>query len=280
MLTQASFAGAIACGMTLLIIAGMIDLSVAGLLAVCAVTASAVLPYTTIGGAVAVALIVGAVLGAINGLVVTKLKIPAFIATLGMLNVYLAIAFISTNGRVQPISSSHYHALGSGTLLGLPIPFVIFVAVCVLSWFILQHTPLGRNMRAIGSSEVASRMAGIRVDRVIITTFAISGVFTAIAAVTLSALLSSANGTMAIGIELSAIAIAVVGGTSLRGGNGSLLGTFTAAFLFSAMNSSLNLLGVPSYWQNIAVGVVLIAALALGARRRRATAVPGGAAAL
>ncbi len=266
--TQASFAGLIACGITLLIVGGMIDLSVAGILAVSAVTAAAVLPHTTIGGAIALALLVGAALGALNGFIVTKLKIPSFIATLGMLNIYLAVAFIWTQGRVQPISAVHYRSIGTDRVLGVPLPFIVFTLVCILSWAVLRRTLLGRHLRATGSSEVASRMAGIRVDRVIITTFAISGLFTAIAAVLLSALLSSANGSMALGIELQAIAIAVVGGTSLRGGDGSILGTFTAAFLFSAMNSALNLLGVPSYWQNIAIGAVLIGALALGARRR------------
>jgi len=277
-MTQASFAGLIACGMTLLIVGGMIDLSVAGILAVSAVTASSVLPYTTIGLAVLAALAVGTVFGVLNGIVVTKLKIPAFIATLGMLNIYLAIAFIWTQGRVQSIGSVHYRELGTGTLLGIPLPFVILIAVCLISYVLLQHTPFGRSLRAIGSSEAASRMAGIRVDRVIITAFAISGLFTAVAAVALSALLSSANGNMALGIELNAIAIAVVGGTSLRGGSGSLLGTFTAAFLFASLSSALNLIGVPSYWQSIAVGLVLVTALALGARRRSSSRTPAGGA--
>jgi len=275
-LTQASFAGLIACGMTLLIVAGMIDLSVAGLLAMSAVVAATVIPRVPFGIAVAAALMTGVVLGLVNGLVVTKLKIPSFIATLGMLDIYIAAAFIWTDGNVQPIASARYRSIGTSTILGVPIPFWVFAAVCAVSWIILKQTPLGREVRAIGSSEVASRMAGIRVDRVVILLFAFAGFTTAVAAVTLSALLSSANGGMALGIELEAIAIAVVGGTSLRGGAGDLLGTFTAAILFAAMDSGLNLLGVASYWQTIAVGVVLVLALAIGARRRIEEAPPGG----
>lgn len=266
-LLQSSFGGLLACGMTLLIVGGMIDLSVAGTLAVTAVTIATVLPRTTVGIAMLLAVVAATLMGLLNGLVVTRMKIPAFIATLGMLNIYLAVAFIWTNGKVQPISSNNFMAIGQGTVAGLPIPFLVFAIVCGLSYWLLQRTPFGRNLRAVGSSEAAARMAGIRVDRVLVLAFMVAGVFAGLAAITLSALLSSASGTMATGIELNAIAIAVVGGTSLRGGNGTMLGTFTGALLFSILNSALNLFGVASYWQPVAVGTVLVLALAIGARR-------------
>lgn len=267
-LLQASFAGLVACGMTLLIAGGLFDLSVAGIIAVCGVAVATILPKTTIGAAIGVAIVLGILLGVLNGLVVTKIRIPAFIATLGMLNLYLAVAFIWTEGKVIPIESTAFLQLGNASVLSIPLVFIIFVLVCVVSHLLLHRTYFGRNLRAVGSSEQAARMAGLPVDRVKILAFAVTGLFTAVAALGLSALLSSANGTMATGFELSAIAIAVVGGTALRGGRGTLLGTFTGALVFAVLNNALNLLGVDPYWQYVAVGLVLVAALALGAVRR------------
>ncbi|MFD1211163.1 ABC transporter permease [Arthrobacter sp. GCM10027362] len=267
-LTQASFSGLIACGMTLLIAGGLFDLSVAGMLAVVAVVTANVLPHSTIGLAIVTALVTGTVLGVINGLVVTKAGISPFIATLGMFNVYLALAFILSGGQVVPIPSVHFQQLGTMKVAGIPLVFLVFAFVCLGSHFLLHLTHFGRRLRAVGSSETAARMAGIRVDRVKITAFAVTGLFTAVAAVGLSGLLSSANATMASGMELSAIAIAVVGGTALRGGQGTLLGTFTAALFMTMISTALNLLQVSSYWQYIATGIILIVSLILGSLRR------------
>jgi len=270
-LLQASFAGLVACGMTLLIAGGLFDLSVAGIIAVCGVAVATILPKTTIGAAIGLALVIGVILGVLNGVVVTKIRIPAFIATLGMLNLYLAVAFIWTQGKVIPIESTAFLQLGNASVLSIPLVFLVFAVVCVVSHLLLHRTYFGRNLRAIGSSEQAASMAGLPVARVKILAFATTGLFTAVAAVGLSALLSSANGTMATGFELNAIAIAVVGGTALRGGQGTLLGTFTGALVFAVLNNALNLLGVDPYWQYVAVGLVLVAALALGAFRRTAS---------
>jgi ribose transport system permease protein len=267
-LLQASFAGLVACGMTLLISAGLFDLSVAGIVAVSGVVVATILPTTTIGIAIGAAVAIGALLGAVNGIVVTILRIPAFIATLGMLNIYLAIAFIWTQGNVVPISSSNFFAIGNGSLFFLPFAFIVFAVACFISHLLLQRTYFGRSLRAIGSSEEAAIMAGLPVVRVKIIAFAVTGLFSGVAAVALSSLLSSANGTMATGIELNAIAIAVVGGTALRGGQGTLLGTFTGALVFSVLANALNILGVNAYWQYVSVGTVLVAALALGALRK------------
>lgn len=267
-LVQASFAGLVACGMTLLISAGLFDLSVAGILAICAIAVAVILPHTTIFVAILIAIVIGAALGALNGLVVTRLRIPAFIATLGMLNLYLAVAFIWTNGEVVPITSRNFLGFANTTFFSVPLIFIVFTAVAVLSHLLLHRTYFGRQLRAIGSSEVAAGMAGIGVARVKVIAFALTGLFTAIAAVGLSGLLSTANATMATGLELNAIAIAVVGGTALRGGQGTLLGTFTGALIFSILNNALNLFHVDPYWQYLAVGLVLVAAIALGAARR------------
>ncbi len=260
-LLQSSFSGLSAAAMTLLIVAGMFDLSVAGIVGLSAVMVATVMPHTTVGAAVAAALVLGALLGLLNGVVVTKFRFPPFIATFGMLNLYLAAAFIWTAGATVSIAAVGFLPLATAQILGLPVLFIVMVVGVLVCHFVLTRTRLGRNLRAIGSSEPASRMAGLPVDRTRIITFGLVGLFTAIAGVGLAALLSSASADMSLGFELTVIAVAVVGGTSLEGGRGSLLGTFTAAILFSALNNALNLLGVPSYWQYVAIGVVLILAL-------------------
>lgn len=260
-LLQSSFSGLSAAAMTLLIVAGMFDLSVAGIVGLSAVMVATVMPHTTVGAAVAAALVLGALLGLLNGVVVTKFRFPPFIATFGMLNLYLAAAFIWTAGGTVSIAAVGFLPLATAQIFGLPVLFIVMVVGVLVCHFVLTRTRLGRNLRAIGSSEPASRMAGLPVDRTRIITFGLVGLFTAIAGVGLAALLSSASADMSLGFELTVIAVAVVGGTSLEGGRGSLLGTFTAAILFSALNNALNLLGVPSYWQYVAIGVVLILAL-------------------
>jgi ribose transport system permease protein len=266
-LLQSSFAGLAASGMTLLIVGGMIDLSVAGVIALSATTVAYVLPHTLVGTAVAAALGLGALLGLLNGVIVTKLRFPPFIATYGMLNLYLAAAFIWTGGATVPALASGFLALGFAKVAGLPVLFMVMLAVAVACHLLLYRTRFGRNLRAIGSSEAASRMAGLPVDRTRILAFGLVGLLTALAGVGLTALLSSASPGMSIGFELTVIAVAVVGGTSLFGGSGTLLGTVTAALLFAGLSNALNLLNVASYWQYVLTGVVLTAALVVAGRR-------------
>jgi ribose/xylose/arabinose/galactoside ABC-type transport system permease subunit len=266
-LLQSSFTGLAAAGMTLLIVGGMIDLSVAGVIALSAVTVAYVLPHTLVGTAVAAALALGALLGLLNGVIVTKLRFPPFIATFGMLNLYLAAAFIWTDGATVPVLSSGFLPLGFADVAGVPVLFLVMVAGVVVCHLLLHRTRFGRNLRAIGSSEAASRMAGLPVDRIRILAFGLVGLLTAMAGVGLTALLSSASPNMSLGFELNVIAVVVVGGTSLFGGSGTLLGTFTGAILFAGLSNALNLLNVASYWQYVLTGVVLAAALVVAGRR-------------
>lgn len=272
---QASFAGIVACGMTLLIAGGLFDLSVAGITAVSAIVTALILPSSTIGIAALAGIIAGGVLGVLNGVVVTKIRIPPFIATFGMFNIYTAIAFILTGGSILAITSINFQSFATAAVGPVPAIFIVFVIVCVASYALLYRTKFGRQLRAVGSNEQAAGMAGIRVNRVKITAFAITGIFTGISAVALAALLSSAAGNMAFGVELSAITIAVVGGTALRGGEGRLLGTFTGAIFITAVNSALNLLGVSSYWQSVSIGLILVVTLIIGALTDRRGAIRG-----
>ncbi len=267
-LLQSAFTGIGAAGMTLLIIAGAFDLSVAGIIGVCGIALAILSPTIFALPAVLVVILIGVILGLVNGFVVTRMKIPAFIATLGMMNVYLGVAFIATQGQVLGIASSFLRSLGTDALFGfLPIPFLIMIVVYVLCSLFLGRTIYGRAIRAIGSSETASRTAGIPVNRIKVLCFVIVGVCTAIAAILLSGELSSANAIMASGYELSAIAIVVVGGTSLKGGSGTMFGSFTGALFFAVINNALNIFGVGAYWQYVISGLLLISAVGVEAVR-------------
>lgn len=268
-LLQASFTGIGAAGMTLLIVSGAFDLSVAGLLGLCGVMICELLPSLGLVLTIVAALIFGVVLGLLNGLVVTKLRIPAFIATLGMMNIYLAVAFIWTQGsRVISVSDPSFDLLGTGTLFGLlPIPFSVMILTYLLCYGILNRSVYGRHIRAVGSSEIAARTAGLPVDLIRILTFAIVGGCTALAGVFLTAELSSASAIMATGYELTVIAVVVIGGTSLKGGEGTLAGSFTGALFFAVISTALNILNVGAYWQYVVTGVFLISALGVQALR-------------
>jgi ribose/xylose/arabinose/galactoside ABC-type transport system permease subunit len=268
-LLQASFAGIGAAGMTLLIVSGAFDLSVAGLLGLCGVLISELLPSLGVVLTVVVALFFGVLLGLLNGLVVTKLRIPAFIATLGMMNIYLALAFIWTQGsRVIPVSDPSFNFLGTGTWFEvLPIPFLIMIATYLVCYGILNRSVYGRCLRAVGSSEIAARTAGLPVDLIRILAFAIVGGCSALAGVFLTAELSSASAIMATGYELTVIAVVVIGGTNLKGGEGTLFGSFTGALFFAVISSALNILNVGAYWQYVVTGIFLISALGVQALR-------------
>lgn len=274
-LFQASFVGLAACGMTLLIAGGLLDLSVGGVIAVSAIAVATVLPHTTIGGAIGVAILVGAFLGLLNGLLVTYLKIAPFIATLGTLYLFLGLAFIWTSGSVVPIASSNYRAATTGGLGGLPVPFLVFLVLALLTYLLLKRTYFGRTLRAFGSNERAAVLAGLPVSRTKVGVFVIAGASFALAGAFMAGRLSSAEGNMAMGFEMDVIAAVVVGGTALRGGRGTLVGTVVGALLFAVLANALNLLGVASYWQYVLTGTVLAAAVAAGARRSSAAEVRG-----
>jgi ribose/xylose/arabinose/galactoside ABC-type transport system permease subunit len=268
-LLQASFAGIGAAGMTLLIVGGAFDLSVAGLLGLCGVLICRMLPTLGVLLTLVFALILGLVLGGLNGLAVTKLKIPAFIATLGMMNIYLALAFIFTQGsRVLTVTDDDFTILGTGVVLGfVPVPFLVTVGTYLICYVILKRSVFGRCLRAVGSNEIAARTAGLPVDLIRITAFAIVGFCTALAGIFLTAELFSASAVMATGYELTVIAVVVIGGTSLKGGEGMLFGSLTGALFFAVIDSALNILNVAAYWQYVVTGVFLISALGVQALR-------------
>ena len=268
MLFQTAYIGIAACGMTVLIASGLIDLSIAGIIAVSSIVVARVLPSTTVEMAILLALCMGAVFGLANGFLVGVVKIPPFIATLGTQYLFLGTAFILTQGKVVPIASRNYRAMTTAKFFGVvPVSLVVFLLLLGLTFLLLERTYLGRGARATGSNAPAAALAGISVVRMKLLVFMFAGVCAALAGVFLAGRLSSTEGNMAIGVEMTVIAAVVVGGTSMRGGRASILGTLIGSVFFAVLSSALNLVGVSSYLQYVVTGVVLIAAIAFGNRR-------------
>ncbi|MBD1576481.1 ribose ABC transporter permease [Vibrio sp. S11_S32] len=265
-LRQTSVSAIIAVGMTLVILTAGIDLSVGSVLALCgAFAASLVAMEVPVLIAVPVALIAGAGLGAISGFIIAKGKVQAFIATLVTMTLLRGVTMVYTDGR--PIStgftevSDSFAWFGTGYALGIPVPIWIMVVVFAAAWYLLNHTRFGRYIYALGGNESATRLSGINVDRVKIGVYAICGVLSALAGIIVTSRLSSAQPTAGMGYELDVIAAVVVGGTSLVGGRGRIMGTLIGAFIIGFLNNALNLLDVSSYYQMIAKALVILLAV-------------------
>jgi ribose/xylose/arabinose/galactoside ABC-type transport system permease subunit len=268
-LQQSSYVGIVAAAMTLLLIAGDFDLSVGSMLAMCSVaTASTVSGLGSVGALLA-ALATGVVLGCVNGTIVTLLKIPTLVATLGTMYIFLAVAFIVTDGVVKGVTDESFLLLAFAKVAGLPLAFVIMVGVFAIAGFLAHRTSYGRLVRAIGSNRRAALTAGVPVQRIRFLTFVLVGVCVGLAALLQTAQLSSATPTVGTGFELTVIATVILGGTALSGGRGTLFGSFCATLFFAVLNNALNLYGVGSYWQYVAVGAVIVTALALDSARAR-----------
>ena len=267
-LFQTAYIGIAACGMTVLIASGLIDLSVAGVIAVSSIAVARILPVGTVELAVLIALLLGMLFGFVNGLLVGVVKIPPFIATLGSNYLFLGAAFMWTQGKVVAISSRNYRMITTQRITGvIPVSLVVFLILIGVTYFLLQHTYLGRGARSVGSNAVAAGLAGIGVVRTKILVYAFSGLCAAVSGVFLAGRLSSTEGNMAIGIEMTVIAAVVVGGTSMRGGRATVFGTLVGSIFFAVLSSALNLIGVSSYWQYVVTGMVLVAAISFGNRK-------------
>jgi len=261
-LRQISINAIIAAGMTVVIIGRGIDLSVGSLLALTGVVgASLAVGGLPAGIAIAAALGLGLAMGIFNGAFVAYAGIAPFIVTLAGLTIFRGMALAFTDGR--PISGlpPAYMTIGYGSFLGLPVPVWIMLGFLLLTHVILRYTALGRSIYAIGGNEEAARLSGIPVRRVLLFTFAYSGLAAALASVVLTGRLNSAQPSAGVMFELDAIAAVVVGGTSLFGGKGGVFGTLVGALIIGVINNGMNLLNVPSFYQQIVKGGVILAAL-------------------
>jgi len=259
---QTSINAIIAVGLTFVIITAGIDLSVGSIMAFAGVVMASLLQADQpIYIAIILGLLVGAASGLVNGLLISYGKLPPFISTLGMMSVARGAALLFTDGR--PISgfSPEFRYIATGEILYIPVPVIIMIVVYLIAHFVLTRTKLGRYTYAIGGNEEASLLSGINVKMMKTIVYSLSGMLSGLAAVLLTARLNSAQPIAGIMYELDAIAAAVIGGTSLMGGEGKISGTLIGALIMGVLRNGLNLLGVSSFIQQIVIGSVIIVAV-------------------
>lgn len=266
---QVSINTILAIGMTFVILSAGIDLSVGAILAFSGVVAASFVGVDNPNIFLAVILGIGAgtLMGTINGIVIANFKVTPFIATLGMMAIARGFTFIYSDG--QPISNltDGFLFIGQGQFLGIPIPVWITAVLFVVFSVILYKTKFGRYVYAIGGSETAARISGIKINRSIISIYALMGLLAGIAGVILTSRVSAGLPQAGMAYELDAIAAVVIGGTSLMGGRGRLWGSIVGAIIMGVLNNGLDLLGVTSYSQQVIKGIIIILAVMLDKKR-------------
>lgn len=259
---QVSITAIIAAGMTLVILIAGIDLSVGSILAFSGATVAGMLTaQIALPLAIVLALLVGVLIGLTNGLIVTKFGVPAFIVTLALMTIGRGMTLVYTKGYPLVVSNSSFRTIGGGKILGLPLPIIIMLVVYAVMYWVLHYTSFGRYVYAIGGNEEASRLSGIRVDQVKIVVYGISGLLSSLSALIYTSRLMSAQPTAGLGVELDAIAAVIIGGTSLAGGKGGIIGTLIGALIMGVLDNVLNLTNVSPFYQSIAKGLVILIAV-------------------
>jgi ribose transport system permease protein len=268
---QASTIAVLAFGMTFVIVAGGIDLSVGSVAALSAMASAWIFTSAGLPGwmSIVAGLATGALAGAVSGLGVAFGRLPSFIATLAMLSVARGLTLVLSDGR--PIATSPEVSFLGSSLGGVPVPILVLVVTGVIASFVLNRTVVGREMYAVGGNVEAARLSGIRVRKVLVTVFALAGVYAALAGMLLAGRLNSAQPQAASGYELDAIAAVVIGGASLAGGVGKVSGTLVGALVLAVIRNGLNLLNVSSFWQQVVIGLVIAVAVGIDVLRRKNT---------
>jgi ribose transport system permease protein len=263
----------ISTGMTLVVLTAGIDLSVGSVLALCGAITAGLLKNGieipagnlyigfTLLGALLAGVLTGSVLGMFNGWTITKFKVPPFVATLAMLTIARGLTMLYTKG--YPISGlgNKFAFIGTGWLLGIPVPVWISVIIVLIAVVLTNKTRFGRYVYAIGGNESAARLSGININRVKIAVYALAGAFAAIGGIIVTSRLDSAQPNAGTSYELDAIAAVVIGGTSLSGGKGSVWGTVLGAVIIGVLNNGLVLLNVSPFWQQVVKGIVILVAV-------------------
>ncbi|MDR1482879.1 MAG: ABC transporter permease [Synergistaceae bacterium] len=269
-LRQSSTYAIMAVGMSFAIITGGIDLSQGSVLAVVAIVVGIVIRDTeSIFLAVAAGIAVGAAVGVLNGAVVAFLGVPAFIMTLGTMRAMRGVALLITNGTPIDIKMRAFRVVGVESLFGIPIPVYLFVAVALAAQFILSQTATGRYIFALGSNEEAAKISGVRISANRIKAYLISGVCVAIAAILYISRLGSAQPIAGESYELESVAAAVIGGTSIVGGEGSAIGSIIGAVVVALIRNGMVLLQISTYWQSIVIGMVIVVSVSIDILRKR-----------
>lgn len=268
-LVNASVVGIIAIAMTMVIVSGGLDLSVGSVVALTGVAVAQLSHSIPIGGAVAVALLIGLTVGVFNGVAVTKVGINPLITTLGTLSIARGLALVFSNGLSQSIDNEAFIYLGRGKPLGIPTQVLILAVLALLAAWVMRATVFGRSVYAVGGNPQASRLAGIPVSKLQMSVYIISGLAAALGGLVSAAMTGAGAPASAQGIELSVIAAVILGGTSLTGGKGTIWGTMLGVLILGTLNNGLTILNVSSYYQDIARGAVLLLAVALDQLRLR-----------
>jgi L-arabinose transport system permease protein len=270
LLLSVSLVGAVATTMMLVLALREVDLSVGSLVALAGVVTAEVISNT---GNVAIGVVAGlgagAAIGLINGLVVAKLKINSLIATLAMMQIVRGLAFLTSNGEAVLIPEESFYVLGVGAFLGVSVPVWITLFCFLLFAVVLNATVFGKNVLAIGGNPEAARLAGVPVDRVKIIVFTVHGLVTALAGVVLAARITSGQPNTSLGLELQVISACVLGGVSLAGGVATIGGVIVGVMIMGATQNALNLMGVPTFYQFVVNGGILLIAVILDQLRQR-----------
>jgi putative xylitol transport system permease protein len=264
LLRQSSINGILAIGVTFVILVKGIDLSVGSVMALAGMIAAGLVTTKNehfVLLAILAGLGVGAVLGLFNGFIVAKIKVPPFVATLGMLSMARGMTLIVSEGRPTANLSPSFRWLGGGNVLGLPVPILILFFVFAIAWVVLTYTTFGRYIYAVGGNEKAARTSGVSTQIVIASTYVISGLLAGLAGLVLASRTTAALPQAGMGYELDAIAAVVIGGTSLAGGRGSLVGTLFGALIIGTINNGMDLMAVSSYYQQLLKGAIIVVAV-------------------
>ena len=265
LLLQVTSNALIAFGMTFVILTGGIDLSVGSILALSsALTAGLLGSGMPVTLAILISLIFGCILGMMNGLLISYGKLAPFIVTLATMTIFRGATLVYTNGNpiTKGLSDTFlFQFLGQGYIVGIPFPVIIMFIVFIVLYVLLHKTAFGKSVYAIGGNEKAAYISGVKLNKVKIIIYSISGIMASISGLIITSRLSSAQPTAGASYEMDAIAAVVLGGTSLSGGKGRILGTLIGALIIGVLNNGLNIIGVSAFWQQVVKGVVILIAV-------------------
>ncbi|MGI6011616.1 MAG: ABC transporter permease [Ruminococcus sp.] len=259
-LREASSTGIAALGMTFIIIMGDFDLSIGSMLALIGMVMAFCMESMGLLPALIIGCAVGLVCGLINGIIISYFHVPAFITTLGTYYSFRALAYILNDANTIICTDTAFLKMGTGSVLGIPIPFVIFLVLAAVGALVLNRTTYGRQVRALGNSEKACRISGIDTKKVKCIAFILMGFCTAVSSVIVTARQACASPDVAANFHFDAITMVVLGGTKMTGGEGSIINTVIAAVLYASVSNCLNLYHVDAQWQRVCMGLILLAA--------------------
>ena len=262
--------GLVTIGESFLLITGKVDLSPGSVAAFSGVLAAILLNQgLSMYLVIPIVLLLGMAIGALNALLVNKLKLEAFIATLATMSIFRGMAYIICGGKAVFLTDRAFLTFGAGRLLGVPVPVILFVIIFAFFMVVLSRTRFGRNVYMIGGNAVASRLTGINSEKMLLKLFMMTSALAALGGCIMSARMSSGQPMSCEGLEFDAVTAAVLGGVAMSGGIGSLSGALIGLFIMQGFNNGLMMLNVPSFWQTVSRGLLLIAALSFDFLRNR-----------